>query len=46
MDVLIKLSWLAMDNENIAEIEINPLRVLSQGALAVDVRVRMDSAVK
>ncbi len=46
IDVLIKLSWLAMENEHVAEIEINPLRVLSQGAVAVDVRVRLDSAVK
>jgi acyl-CoA synthetase (NDP forming) len=42
IDVLIKLSWLAMENENIAEIEINPLRVLAQGAVAVDVRVAFD----
>lgn len=46
IDALVKLSWLAMDNEHITEIEINPLRVLSQGAVAVDVRVSMDSAVK
>ena len=39
IDILIKLSWLAMENENITEIEINPLRVLSQGAVAVDVRI-------
>ena len=39
IDILIKLSWLAMENENITEIEINPLRVLSQGAGAVDVRI-------
>jgi acetyltransferase len=39
IDVLVKLSQLAVENENIAEIEINPLRVLSQGAVAVDVRV-------
>ena len=39
IDVLIKLSWLAFENENIEEIEINPLRVLSKGAVAVDVRM-------
>jgi acetyltransferase len=38
-EVLIKLSQLILDNESIAEIEINPLRVLNQGAVAVDVRV-------
>ena len=40
IDVLIKLSWLAVENENIEEIEINPLRVLNKGAIAVDVRVK------
>jgi acetate---CoA ligase (ADP-forming) len=40
IDVLIKLSWLAYENENIEEIEINPLRVLSKGAMAVDVRLK------
>jgi acetyltransferase len=39
VDVLIKLSHLAMENEDILEIEINPLRVLSKGAVAVDVRM-------
>ncbi|MBE0670476.1 MAG: acetate--CoA ligase family protein, partial [Anaerolineales bacterium] len=41
IDALIKLSRLAMDHENIEEIEINPLRVLSKGAVAVDVRVKL-----
>ena len=41
IDVLIKLSWLAFENESIEEIEINPLRVLSKGAVAVDVRMRL-----
>jgi acetyltransferase len=40
IDVLIKLSWLAIENENIEEIEINPLRVLSKGAVAVDIRIK------
>ena len=37
---LTRLSVLVLDNESIAEIEINPLRVLSRGAVAVDVRVK------
>ena len=40
IDVLVKLSYLALDNENIEEIEINPLRVLTSGAVAVDVRIK------
>ena len=39
IDVLIKLSHLAMEHETIEE--INPLRVLSKGAAAVDVRVKL-----
>jgi acetyltransferase len=40
IDVLVRLARLAVDFPQIAEIEINPLRVLSpgQGAFAVDVR--------
>lgn len=30
-----------MEHETIEEIEINPLRVLSKGAVAVDVRVKL-----
>jgi acyl-CoA synthetase (NDP forming) len=40
VDVLIKLSRLATEQESIEEIEINPLRVLPQGAVAVDVRIK------
>jgi len=40
IDNLTKLSWLAIDNETIEEIEINPLRVLSKGSVAVDIRIR------
>jgi len=40
IDDLIKLSWLAFENETIEEIEINPLRVLSKGSVAVDIRMR------
>lgn len=41
IDVLIKLSQLAIEHENIEELEINPLRVLSRGAVALDVRVKL-----
>ncbi len=40
VDVLIKLSRLAVENESIEEIEINPLRVLEAGAVAIDVRIK------
>ena len=39
-DVLVKLSVLAMEHEEIEEIEINPLRVLSKGTIAIDVRIK------
>lgn len=38
VDVLIKLSRLALENDFIHEIEINPLRVMADGSVAVDVR--------
>ncbi|MBC8505601.1 MAG: acetate--CoA ligase family protein [Anaerolineales bacterium] len=43
LDVLFRLAQLAADHPEIAEIEINPLRVLpkSQGAVAVDVRIQV-----
>jgi len=43
MDILIRLAQLAADHPRLAEIEINPLRVLpkGQGAVAVDVRIRI-----
>jgi acyl-CoA synthetase (NDP forming) len=44
IDVLIKLSHLILENESIYEIEINPLRVLSKGAVAVDVRIQHHEA--
>jgi acetyltransferase len=46
INVLVKLSHLALDNEHIAEIEINPLRALAQGAVAVDVRMSNISVVQ
>lgn len=39
--ILLKLSELVHHHPQIAEIEINPLRVLEQGAVAVDVRIRI-----
>ena len=41
-DVLVKLSRLSAEHEEIEEIEINPLRVLSKGAVAVDVRIKFN----
>ncbi|MEO8358147.1 MAG: acetate--CoA ligase family protein [Chloroflexota bacterium] len=40
IDVLVKLSHLVLENESIEEIEINPLRVLDKGVMAIDVRVK------
>jgi len=40
-DILIKLSWLTYEHPEIQEIEINPLRALAKGAVAVDVRVKL-----
>ncbi len=37
---LVRLSWLAVDYPDLAEIEINPLIALPQGVIAVDVRAR------
>ena len=42
VDVLVNLSHLILENDPIVEIEINPLRVLSKGAVAVDVRIKVD----
>ena len=41
IDVLIKFSRLVIEHENIEELEINPLRVLGRGAVAVDVRLKV-----
>jgi acetyltransferase len=38
-DALVQISRLAMEHPEIEEVEINPLRVLADGAIAVDVRV-------
>ncbi len=46
IDVLVNLSHLVLENDSIEEIEINPLRVLSKGAVAVDVRVQFSQENK
>ncbi len=43
-DILIKLSRLAHEHPEIKEIEINPLRALAKGAIAVDVRMKFHQA--
>jgi acetyltransferase len=45
-DILLRLGQLVDDIPDIAEVEINPLRVFpaGQGAVAVDVRVRLQAA--
>jgi acetyltransferase len=43
-DVLLRLGQLAADFPQLAEIELNPLRVLPHGAFAVDVRARLKPA--
>jgi acetyltransferase len=44
LDVLLRMAQLAADFPQLAEIEINPLRVLPQGegTLALDVRIQLD----
>jgi acetyltransferase len=41
VEVLLALSRLAEQNQDVVEIEINPLRVFEQGAIAIDIRVRL-----
>ena len=41
LDILIRLGQLAADFPQLAEIELNPVRVLSQGAFAVDARAML-----
>jgi acyl-CoA synthetase (NDP forming) len=43
VEALVKLSHLAAEHLEIAEIEINPLRVLVKGAVAIDVRVKLSA---
>ena len=40
VDALVKLSHLAAEHPEIAEIEVNPLCVLSKGVVAIDVRMK------
>lgn len=40
VEILVRLSRLVLDHGAIQEIEINPLRVLEKGAVAVDVRMK------
>ena len=41
IDALVRLSWLVTDHPEIAEIEINPLRALKVGAVALDIRMQL-----
>jgi acetyl coenzyme A synthetase (ADP forming)-like protein len=41
LEVLLRLAQLAVDFPQLAEIEINPLRVLSKGAVALDLRAQL-----
>jgi acetyltransferase len=41
MEAVIRLSWLASEHPELKEIEINPLRALESGAVALDVRYRL-----
>ena len=41
IDVLLRLSKLAVDLPEIQELEINPLRVLTKGSAAIDVRAKL-----
>jgi acetyltransferase len=39
-EALVKLSHLVAEHPEIAEIEINPLLVLSKGTVAIDIRIK------
>jgi succinyl-CoA synthetase beta subunit len=41
LEAIISLSNLAAEQPDIAEIEINPLRVLKKGVVAIDIRVKL-----
>jgi acetate---CoA ligase (ADP-forming) len=43
IDALVNLSWLATKYPQITECEINPLKVLGKGAIAVDIRIKIKS---
>ncbi len=40
IDALLRIGQLALDLPDVMEVEINPLRVLTEGAVALDVRLR------
>jgi acetyltransferase len=48
VDAVLRLAQIAVDHPGVAEIEINPLRVLAQGqgAIALDVRLRLGGRSK
>jgi acetyltransferase len=41
IEAILGLSYLAAEHPEIAEIEINPLRVLKKGVVAIDIRVKL-----
>ncbi|MFL7869652.1 MAG: acetate--CoA ligase family protein, partial [Anaerolineales bacterium] len=41
VEALVRLSDLVAEHPEVAEIEINPLRVLEKGAVAIDIRVKL-----
>jgi acetyltransferase len=41
LDILFRVGQLACDHPQLAEIEINPLRVTAAGAVAIDTRIRL-----
>ena len=41
IDALIRLSWLICDHSEISEIEINPLRAMTDGVTAIDIRMKI-----
>jgi len=44
VDALARLSWLALNYPQITECEINPLKVLTKGSVAVDVRIKLQAS--
>jgi hypothetical protein len=43
IDRVLRLAQLISDFPQVAEVEINPLRVMNEGAVAIDARVRVIS---
>ncbi|WP_255171568.1 acetate--CoA ligase family protein [Natrononativus amylolyticus] len=43
-DALVRLSWLAVDAPALAEFEVNPLLVTSEGVLVLDFHGRLETA--